>query len=184
MKFDMRMLVAASLATSLFNAPVARAQDHGTASEVSGTPDQLIPPASRKAASDFTLRDAEGRPLTLSRYQGKVVLLDFWATWCGGCKVELPWYVEFSRKYRRKGLTVIGVSMDDGGMEAIKPFLSAKHIKYPVVMGDDALGGKFGLKQMPLSLLIDRQGKIAVSHEGVVDRKSFEQNIQELLRDR
>ena len=145
-------------------------------------PDALAPEAQRKAAPDFTLTDAMGQPLTLSAYKGKVVLLDFWATWCGGCKLEIPWYVEFDQKYRSKGLAVIGVSMDEEGMRIVKPFLPLKKIEYPVVIGNEALAKQYNLTSMPLTLLIDRNGKIAVAHTGVVDKDGFENHIRSLLR--
>ena len=178
-------LVAASAGTMLVNLKPAfakAAQEHPLPTDVKGTPDALIPAGGRKSAPDFTLTDAQGRPVTLSNYKGKVVLLDFWATWCGGCKLEIPWYVEFDKRYRDKGLVVIGVSMDDEGMKIVKPFLEQKHIDYPVVIGSEALGQQFGLQSMPLTLLIDRNGKIAVSHAGVVDKDNFESHIQELLQ--
>ena len=118
----------------------------------------------------------------MSGYKGKVVLLDFWATWCGGCKVEIPWYVEFDQKYRDKGLAVIGVSMDEEGMKVVKPFLAQKNIQYPVVIGNDELAKLYNLTSMPMTLLIDRDGKIAVSHTGIVDKGSFESDIQSLLK--
>jgi thiol-disulfide isomerase/thioredoxin len=82
---------------------------------VKGVPDALIPAGQRKEAPDFTLNDTQGRPVTLSGYKGKVVLLDFWATWCPACQSEIPWYVKFAKEYQRKGLVVIGVSMDKDG---------------------------------------------------------------------
>ena len=160
----------------------AQGDEHPLPTDVKGTPDVLTPVGGRKAAPDFTLTDAQGRPVTLSAYKGKVVLLDFWATWCGGCKVEIPWYVEFDKRYRDKGLVVIGVSMDEEGMKVVKPFLEKRHIDYPVVIGSDALGQQFGLQSMPLTLLIDRNGKIAVSHTGIVDKDNFESHIRELLQ--
>jgi peroxiredoxin len=161
---------------------VAFAQDHPLPQEVKTTPDRMTPVTQRKAAPDFSLIDAEGKTVTLSALKGKVVLLDFWATWCGGCKLEIPWYMEFDRKYREKGLAVIGVSMDDEGMKIVKPFLAQRHIDYPVVIGDEAMGKRFGLDQMPLTLLIDKQGRIAISHSGVVDRDDFESHLRELLQ--
>jgi peroxiredoxin len=143
--------------------------------------DTLTSDAQRKVAPDFTLTDANGRAITLSAYKGKVVLLDFWATWCGGCKVEIPWYVEFDKKYRNRGLAVIGVSMDDQGMRVVKPFLAQKNIEYPVVIGSEALAKRYNLESMPLTLLIDRNGRIAVSHAGIVDKVSFEDHIKKLL---
>jgi cytochrome c biogenesis protein CcmG/thiol:disulfide interchange protein DsbE len=140
--------------------------------------------AVRERAPDFTRVDAAGHNVRLSKYRGKVVLLDFWATWCTGCKEEIPWYMEFADKYGKKGLNVIGVSMDDDGWKAVRPFLAEKmKLNYPVVIGDDALAEQFGgIKSLPATLLIDRQGRIAYSHIGVVDKVEFEGKIQELLR--
>ena len=143
--------------------------------------DTLPPEAQRKTAPDFRLMDASEQTVTLSAHKGKVVLLDFWATWCGGCKVEIPWYVEFDKKYRSRGLAVIGVSMDDEGMKVVKPFLAQKNIGYAVVIGNEALAKKYNLESMPLTLLIDRNGRIAVSHAGVVNKDDFESYIKLLL---
>ena len=137
---------------------------------------------SRKAAPDFTLTDSKGAPVRLSDYQGKVVLLDFWATWCHGCKTEIPWYIEFQDKYKDNGLAVIGVSMDDDGWKSVKPFLEQNKLNYPVVIGDRALGKRYNVDSMPVTLLIDRDGRIADSHSGMVDKDAFENEIRTLLR--
>src|ERR1700741_713914 len=90
-----------------------------------------------QTAPDFVLTDSIGSNVKLSNYKGKVVLLDFWATWCGGCKVEIPWFMEFENKYQGSGLSVIGVSMDEDGWKAVKPFIEQKKLNYPVVIGDE-----------------------------------------------
>src|ERR1700723_4679730 len=92
----------------------------------------LIPASARKAAPDFTLTDVEGKPLTLSQYRGKVVLLDFWAVDCGGCKVEIPWYVAFDQKYHSQGLQLLGVDMYGESPEVIRPFMAKSGMTYPV----------------------------------------------------
>jgi peroxiredoxin len=153
-----------------------------TAQAPTGASEWIAAP-SRTAAPDFTLPDVNGRGITLSKYRGRVVLLDFWAMTCGGCKVELPWYVEFDRQYRARGLAVIGLDMYGESPEAIKPFAAKWKIEYPVAVGTDAVGEQFKLREMPLTLLIDRKGRIAVSHAGIVDKAAFEADIQKLLRE-
>jgi peroxiredoxin len=136
---------------------------------------------SRKPAPDFTLTDSKGASLKLSGHKGRVVLLDFWATWCGGCKVEIPWYMEFQSKYQASGLSVIGVSMDEDGWKSVKPFLKEKPINYAVVIGNPELAKLYAVDAMPVTLLIDRDGKIAATHVGMVDKEAFESEIKVLL---
>jgi thiol-disulfide isomerase/thioredoxin len=112
-----------------------------------------------------------------------VVLLDFWATWCGGCKVEIPWYMEFQTKYKDSGLSVVGVSMDDDGWKSVKPYLEENKVNYPVVIGDWDLAKRFGIEELPVTLLIDRDGKVADLHAGMVDKDAFEGEIQKLLKE-
>lgn len=131
-------------------------------------------------APGFSLPSENSAPVELSRYWGKVVLLDFWATWRYGCKTEIPWYMEFSKAYKKDGLVVIGVSMDDDGWKAVKPFIEGKKMKYPVVIGNDELGKRYGLDEMPLTLLIGRHGNIAYRHAGVVDKDKFEGELRNL----
>ena len=144
----------------------------------------LVAPAAadrRKAAPGFVLTDSNGAAVNWASYKRKLVLLDLWATWCVGCKVEIPRYIEFASKYKDKGLAVIGVSMDDGGWKLVKPFVEAKKMNYPVVIGGEELGKKYGLEAMPMTLLIDRDGKIAVSHAGLVDKAAFEGEVRAVL---
>jgi thiol-disulfide isomerase/thioredoxin len=153
---------------------------------LTSAPDQsaytLIPSSSRKVAPDFQITDVNGRQLTLSGYRGRVVLLDFWAVDCGGCKIEIPWYVEFDVKYRDQGLSLIGLDMYGESPALIKAFTSTSQMKYPVAVGNDTIGKAFHAESLPMTLLIDRQGRIALSHTGVVDKAMFERAIQELLR--
>ena len=151
------------------------------ASQTAPQPSQPAPQVGQPAP-DFTLNDSAGSPVKLSGYKGKVVLLDFWATWCTGCKVEIPWYVEFQNKYRNDGLVAIGVSMDDDGWKSVKPFLEEHKLNYPVVIANQELTTRYGgLPSLPITLLIDRDGKIAESHAGMVDKDVFENKIKTLL---
>jgi len=146
-------------------------------------PADLTAANSRKTASSFTLSDSKGASVKLSDYKGRVVLLDFWATWCGGCKVEIPWYMEFQSKYKDKGLSAIGVSMDEDGWKSVRPFLEKNPMNYSVVVGNPDLAKLYGVDSMPMTLLIDRDGKIAASHVGMVDKDAFESEIQILLKE-
>jgi cytochrome c biogenesis protein CcmG/thiol:disulfide interchange protein DsbE len=147
-------------------------------------PAEVVKSRYRRPASNFTLVDAKRLPVTLSDYKGKVVILDFWATWCAGCKVEMPWWVEFESKYRRNGLTVLGVSMDEEGWAIVSPYLEAHPVSYPVVVGDLDVADRYGVASLPVTLLIDRNGKIAAKHFGLVEKAGFENEIRKLLKER
>jgi peroxiredoxin len=142
----------------------------------------LQPVSERKPAPGFILKDATGKTVHLKDYRGKVVLLDFWATWCTGCKQEIPWFAEFHKTYGSKGLAVVGMSLDDGGWGVLKPFLGDHPIPYRIVLGDKPTAQQYGIQGMPDTFLIDRQGKIAAAYtEGLVDRDNVEANIKALL---
>ncbi len=143
----------------------------------------LRPHKERKKAPDFALKDANGQTVHLSDYRGKVVLLDFWATWCGPCKVEIPWFQEFERQNKDKGFAVLGVAMDDDGWDAVKPFAQERGINYRLVLGNDDVARLYGdLEALPTTLLIDRDGGIASIHVGLTGKSEFEDGIQELLQ--
>jgi peroxiredoxin len=136
----------------------------------------------RKAAPDFALKDARGVDLKLSDYRGKVVLLNFWATWCGPCKVEIPWFVDLENKFRDRGFAVIGVSMDEDGWQAVKPYIREKSVNYRVVLGTDEVARRYGgIESLPTTLLIDRDGRIAAEHVGLVGKSTYEEQIGKLL---
>src|SRR5712671_6111039 len=139
----------------------------------------------RKKAPEFALKDANGQTVHLADYRGKVVLLDFWATWCGPCKIEIPWFKEFERQHKDKGFAVIGVAMDDGGWDVVKPFASFMKINYRVVVGNDTLADQYGgIEAMPTTFLIDRDGYIAATHVGLSPKDDFEDGILQLLQAR
>ena len=151
--------------------------------QTTSQPSQTIPQPG-ELAPDFTLAESTGSPVKLSAYKGRVVLLDFWATWCEGCKVEIPWFVEFQNRYRKDGLRAIGVSMDDDGWKSVKPYVEQHKLNYPVVIADQDLAKRYGgLPFLPMTLLIDRDGKIAEAHPGVVDKHAFENTIKALLKE-
>ena len=139
-------------------------------------------PADRKPAPAFSLEDTTGKSATLADYPGRVVLLDFWATWCGGCKKEIPWFIGFSRQYAPQGLSVVGAAMDDEGWKVVKPFLAQNDIPYRIVVGDDALMKRFDVDSLPDTFLIDKHGRLAATYSnGLVDRANIEANIKSLL---
>lgn len=135
-----------------------------------------------KTAPNFSLRDADGKSVQLSDYRGKVVLLNFWATWCGPCRIEIPWFVDFERQYKDRGFAVIGVSMDEEGWSAIKPFTSEVGVNYRILLGDSSIAEKYGgVDSLPTTFLIDREGRIVSTHIGLVGRSKYENEIKQLL---
>lgn len=142
----------------------------------------IKPAAKRNPAPAFTLKDAQGKSFNLGEYKGKVVLLNFWATWCGPCKLEIPWFMEFEKNYRDKGFAVLGVSMDEEGWEVVKPYVERVKVNYRVAIGNDVMAQHYGgVDSLPTSFLIDRDGKIAAVHVGLVSKGDYQRDIEHLL---
>ena len=138
----------------------------------------------RKAAPAFKLKDSSGGEVTLASLKGKVVLLNFWATWCGPCEVEIPWFVEFEQKYKDQGFSVLGVSFDDDGWISVRPYMAAHKINYRIAIGSDELSQVYGgVDSLPTSFIIDRTGRIAATHVGLVDKRDYQDEIIKLLAD-
>ncbi|MEO8660312.1 MAG: TlpA disulfide reductase family protein [Bryobacteraceae bacterium] len=135
-----------------------------------------------EVAPGFRLKDRHGNPVELADFRGKVVVLNFWATWCGPCKVEIPWFMEFQQRFRESGLTVLGVSMDEDGWKSVGPYLDEHKVNYPVMIGDDELAKAYGgLDALPMTFLINKSGRIAVVHTGLVAKATYEGEIKKLM---
>jgi len=144
---------------------------------------KVKPEQERHPAPEFALKDANGKTVRLEDYKGKVILLDFFATWCGPCKIEIPWFMEMERKNKDRGFAVLGVSMDDEGWDIVKPFLAELGVNYRVVIGNDSTAQLYGgVDALPTTFLIDRNGKIASVHIGLASKKVFEDGIEQLLQ--
>ena len=140
------------------------------------------PAKDRKPAPDFTLKDSYGQAVKLSDYKGKVVLLNFWATWCGPCKIEIPWFQEFETANTSKGFAVLGVAMDDEGWDVVKPYIEQHKVNYRVLLGNEQVGTLYGgVESLPTTFVLDREGKIASVHIGLVSKGDYAQEIQALL---
>lgn len=137
----------------------------------------------RPPAPDFNLKTLDGKTLQLSALKGKVVLLDFWATWCPPCREEIPHFKELYDQYRGKGLEIIGVALDDGGEKDVAPFAQKNQINYPLsVTGAQELGQRYGgIRGIPTTFLVDKQGRIAQKYVGYQSKQVFEKEIQALL---
>lgn len=132
-------------------------------------------------APEFALTDIFGNKLSLSDYKGKVVMLDFWATWCGPCRIEIPGFVDLQNQYRNQGFTIIGISMDDSA-EPVLEFYRQFKMNYPVAMGNDTLGALYGgILGMPTTFLIGRDGHIYSKHIGATNVGVFEEEVKALL---
>lgn len=145
-------------------------------------PRELKSEAQRQAAPNFTLKDADGNSVNLTDYRGKVVLVNFWATWCGPCEIEIPWFVEFEKKYRDQGFAVLGLSMDEDGWKSVRPYIASHKINYRVMIASEVVSQQFGnIEALPTSFVLDRQGRIATNHVGLVDKRDYQNEILKLL---
>ena len=137
-----------------------------------------------KPAPPFARPSLENERVDLAALHGRVVLLNFWATWCGPCQVEMPRFVEWQDKYKADGLSIVGVSMDDDS-EPVKSFIKKRHLNYPIVMGDEKLGMAYGgVLGLPITYLIDRQGIIRARYQGETNLDAMETTIRQMLQGR
>jgi|SRR5579859_258006 len=133
-------------------------------------------------APDFTLESLDGKNVRLADLRGKAVLLNFWATWCGPCKIETPWLVQLQNQYGPQGLQVIGVAMDDSGKEDIAKFAKEMGMNYPVLLGKESVGEAYGgVPALPESFFIGRDGKIVGKIMGLESRSEIEDSIKKAL---
>jgi peroxiredoxin len=154
----------------------------------------LTPPANRKPAPAFQLVTEAGTKMQLSDYRGKVVLVNFWATDCGGCVLEIPSFIELEKAYKDRGFTAVGVSMDisyeslkdaNEAWGRVRPFIAKHGVNYPIAMGDDEISKAYALNAFPATYLIDKSGKIAAAYVGVlINKDNVATNIENLLSER
>jgi thiol-disulfide isomerase/thioredoxin len=133
-------------------------------------------------APDFELPTLDGKNLKLSDLRGKAVLLNFWATYCGPCKIEIPWFVELQKEYGSQGFQIVGVAMDDASTDEIAKFAKEMSINYPVLLGKDSVGDSYGgVGVLPVSFFVDRDGKLIAREFGLQSRSVFVDHIKQAL---
>lgn len=161
-----------------------------TLMQESDNPD--LPPLQNKPAPDFTLDDLSGRKVSLADFKGKAVLLNFWATWCAPCKIEIPWFIEFRDQYAPQGFEIIGVSSDDLDKDdsaklfmqkaEISKFVEQQKINYPILIDGDSISHPYGgVDSLPTSFFIDKNGIVVAQTVGLVSRDEIEADIRKAL---
>ena len=177
MKRDPVVIIVVAMVVSLmlvFGFKLARRSnqgiDSGTAQMKSG------------AAPDFTLQSLEGKTIHLSDFRGKAVVLNFWATWCGPCKIEMPWFVDLQKQYGPAGVQFLGVAMDDASTKDIAEFAQSMNVNYPILIGKEAVGDAYGGVQfLPETFYIDRNGKVVDKGFGLKSRSEIEDDVKKIL---
>ncbi len=134
-----------------------------------------------KAAPDFMLSDMNGDMREIADFKGKVVIINFWATWCPPCREEIPHLIELYEEYRDKGLEIIGISLDWNAKRVAGPFIEENGINYTVLLGDDNISDLYDVVSIPTSYILDREGGIVKKYIGYRDKEVFEKKIEELL---
>jgi thiol-disulfide isomerase/thioredoxin len=165
-------------------------------SSASSSPDAMLTwsPLLGKPAPDFALEDLEGKKVSLASYRGKTIMINFWATWCGPCKIETPWLVELRREYAPKGFEILGISAENDDLApddkkgwakdktAIAAFVHQEHMPYPVLINGDSISDAYGgLEAMPTSFFVDRNGKVVAVQMGITSKDDLAAKIEKAL---
>jgi len=137
--------------------------------------------SSGSKAADFTLQDMNGKNVRLSDYRGKVVLLEFWATWCPPCRASIPGIERISKAYKDKGLVVLAVSLDEGGWDSVKSFISSNGMTYTVLKGNDEVSASYQVRTIPMLLIVDKEGRISKRYLGFGSEDDLEKDINTVL---
>lgn len=133
-------------------------------------------------APNFKLMTVDGKTIELSKLKGKTVVVNFWATWCGPCRAEIPGFLQVYEKYKSKGLEIVGISLDQGGWNDVTPFVKKYNIAYPVVLGNQVVAKKYGnIEAIPTTFIIDKNGSIVDRHIGYMKMEDFENKIKDYL---
>jgi thiol-disulfide isomerase/thioredoxin len=139
-------------------------------------------PENVTSAPGWELQDVDGKTVRFSDFKGKVVILDFWATWCGPCKAEIPSFIALQNEYGTNGLVVVGISVDEDGAAVVKKFAQHLGINYPVLLADQKTPQAFGgIEAIPTTFIIDREGRIVKKHLGLTGKEEFESELKPLL---
>ena len=172
---NLKAIMAVSTIGAVFVAAVLFGQNKPGATETS-------PSGKLAPAPAWQLQDVDGKTVRSSDFKGKVVILDFWATWCGPCRMELPGFVELQKRYEKQGLAVIGVSVDQISPGEVKKFAQQSGLNYPVILADAKATQAFGgIEAIPTTFVIDREGRIVKQHLGFTEKEEFEKEIKSLL---
>src|SRR5277367_5661998 len=181
LKFSMIVIILAAAAAIAFTG----CKSGGSQAAALGTEKPL------PNAPDVTFKDLQGKDVSIASLKGKVVVVNFWATWCEPCQVEIPWMIGFQKKYADKGFTILGVAMDEEGKSVVEPYVQKTQfdvdghqatMNYPIVLGNDELAEKFGgLIGFPTTIVISRDGKVQKRYIGLADQADLEKEIEGLL---